>query len=63
MEFVTRELAEKLAKNWVQGYTLSGRMAFIENEKEREAILQVAESLGKRSAVYSLANEILHGGK
>lgn len=63
MEFVTRELAEKLAKNWVQGYTLSGRMAFIANEKEREAILEVATSLGKRDAVYHLANEILHGGK
>lgn len=63
MEFVTRELAERLAKNWVDGYTLSGRTAFIANEKERQAILDEATLLGSRQSVYAMASEIIQGKK
>ena len=63
MEFVTRELAERLAKNWVDGYTLSGRTAFIANEKERQAILDEATLLGNRQTVYAMAIEIIQGKK
>jgi hypothetical protein len=57
----TQELAKALAENWVQNYTLSGRMAFIKNEEEKKAIFSEAEALGIRDDVYSLANAIMKG--
>lgn len=57
----TQELAKALADNWVQNYTLSGRLAFIKNEEEKKVIMDEAESLGIRSEVYALANAIMKG--
>ena len=57
----TQELAKALAENWVQNYTLSGRMAFIKNEEEKKAIFSEAEALGIGDDVYSLANAIMKG--
>jgi hypothetical protein len=57
----TQELADKLAKNWIQNYTLSGRLAFIKNEEEREAIFTEAVRLGIRDDVYELASKIMKG--
>jgi hypothetical protein len=55
------ELAKALAQNWVQNYTLSGRMAFIKNEEEKKVIMDEAETLGIRDEVYTLANSIMKG--
>ena len=55
------ELAKALAENWVRNFTLSGRMAFIANEKAKDVILAEATALGIREDVYDLANDILHG--
>jgi hypothetical protein len=57
----TEELAKDLAKNWTQNYTLSGRLAFMENQSEKLSILDKAESLGIRDEVMSLANAIMRG--
>ena len=57
----TQELAERLAKNWTQNYTLSGRLAFLKNEEEKDAIFTEAIALGIRDDVYNLANKIMKG--
>jgi len=57
----TQELAKALADNWVQNYTLSGRMAFIKNEEEKKIIMDEAEALGIREDVYNMANAIMKG--
>jgi hypothetical protein len=54
-------LAKELKDNWVANLTLSGRIAFLENEKKREQILAQAEEMGYRSEVYALASEMFHG--
>jgi hypothetical protein len=55
------ELAKALANNWVANYTLSGRMAFLANEKKLEAICHEAKSLGIYDDVYDLANKVMKG--
>jgi hypothetical protein len=57
----TQELAKALAENWVQNYTLSGRLAFIKNEAEKWEIITEADTLGIRDEVYTLANSIMKG--
>ncbi len=57
----TKELAQALADNWVQNYTLSGRMAFIKNEAEKKVIMDEAIALGIREDVYNMANAIMKG--
>ena len=57
----TKELAQALADNWVQNYTLSGRIAFQKNEEKKEAIFAEAIALGIRDDVYQLANKIMNG--
>ncbi len=57
----TKELAQALANNWVQNYTLSGRMAFIKNEAEKKVIMDEAIALGIREDVYNMANAIMKG--
>lgn len=54
-------LAKELKDNWVRNYTLSGRLAFLENEKKKDAIFAKAEELGIRDEVYSLANKMMNG--
>ena len=54
-------LAKELKDNWVRNYTLSGRIAFLENEKKKDAIFAKAEELGIRDEVYSLANKMMNG--
>lgn len=55
------ELAKELKENWVRNLTLSGRIAFLENENKRKEILAQAEELGIRSEVMALANDMFHG--
>jgi len=57
----TKELAQALADNWVQNYTLSGRIAFQKNEEKKEAIFAEAIALGIRDNVYKLASKIMNG--
>ena len=54
-------LAKALKDNWVAGLTLSGRIAFLENEAKRKEILSQAEAKGYRSEVMALANDMFHG--
>jgi hypothetical protein len=61
MENKIQELAQSLKDNWIQNYTLSGRLAFQKCEAEKWAILGEAESLGIRDEVYTLANKIMKG--
>jgi hypothetical protein len=61
MENKIQELAKEITKVWIQNYTLSGRLAFIENEKKRVTLFDEAESLGIRSEVYTLANKMMNG--
>lgn len=54
-------LANELVQNWRKNLTLSGRLAFIENENKKKAILDQAEEFGIRQDVMELANKIFHG--
>lgn len=63
MRMTTTQLANALVENWRKNMTLSGRLAFIENENKKKAILDQAEELGVRQDVLELANKILHGRK
>jgi hypothetical protein len=54
-------LAKALKDNWVAGLTLSGRIAFTENEKKKNEILAQAEAKGYRQEVMALANDMFHG--
>jgi hypothetical protein len=55
------ELAKELANNWVANYTLSGRTAFLANEKAKNVIVAKAEELGVYDEVYTVANQIMRG--
>jgi len=54
-------LAKELSDNWIRNYTLSGRIAFLENEKKKQQILAQAEELGLRDDVMELANKMMNG--
>ena len=54
-------LAKALKDNWVAGLTLSGSIAFLENEKKKNEILAQAEDKGYRQEVMALANDMFHG--
>ena len=55
------ELAKELKENWKKNYTLSGRLAFIENENKKNVIITKAKELGIRDEVYKRANEMMEG--
>jgi hypothetical protein len=55
------DLALRLARSWVDNYSLHGREAFQQNEALRASIVAEAEKLGIRDKVYSRANDIFRG--
>jgi hypothetical protein len=61
LEMATTQLANELVENWKKNLTLSGYLAFVENEKEKETIFAWAEELGISDDVYKLASKIMNG--
>lgn len=62
-EMAIELLAQELASNWVDNYTLTGATLFLENEAKKKAIIDDAIFYGIYENVYARANDILHGDK
>ncbi len=58
---VIDEYARQLASLWVDNMTLSGALAFRDNEDKRANLVAKADELGIRAEVFSRANTIIHG--
>ena len=54
-------MADELAENWRHNLTLSGRNAFLENERKRKELFAEAERLGILDAVRARATDIMNG--
>ena len=55
------DLALRLARAWVDNYTLSGAKALRENLATKEMIISEARQLGITEQVYARANDLMRG--
>ena len=55
------DLALRLARAWVDNYTLSGAKALRENLATKEMIISEAGQLGITEQVYARANDLMRG--